>query len=72
MARVRETGKALEGDDRQTHKQIYGNYRIYFGEEVETATHSLPPYPPVVCVLSYLERIPQLFTPEVRHCHAGS
>jgi len=27
MARVREAGKALEGDDRQTHKQIYGNYR---------------------------------------------
>ena len=25
--RICAAGKALEGDDRQTHKQIYGNYR---------------------------------------------
>ena len=27
-ARICAAGKALEGHDRQTHKQIYGNYRI--------------------------------------------
>jgi len=26
-ARICAAGKALEGHDRQTHKQIYGNYR---------------------------------------------
>jgi len=40
MARVHETGKALEGDDRQTHKQIYGNYRYMYRYSVVTCNHS--------------------------------